>query len=342
MRPTRVPWGIPTDDTSPFADEPSYEDLKNLVAALGLATDQQAVRIGELEEFNRSLLARIADLEELLGRNPRNSSMPPSAEGFTKPPVPIRADRRAAKRRPGKQPGAEGKHLAQVEDPNLIELHTPAVCRGSGDSLEGAELIDSERRQVFELSPMRPFVTEYQMQRLRCICGCETKAAPPREATTPACYGPGIRSLAVYLAVHQHLPYDRMAQLFNDVLGITISVGALAQMMAEAGKALGLFQEVIRDLLVDAPSVHFDETGGRVAGKLHWVHVAGTPLYTLLDCHTRRGTVAMDDMDVLAKMHGVAVHDGWKPYRSYYVLHQLCNAHHLRELENVAVAWDQG
>ncbi len=56
--------------------------------------------------------------EERLGRNPRNSSMPPSAEGFSKPPAPSRAERRAAGRKQGKQPGAPGKHLAQVADPD--------------------------------------------------------------------------------------------------------------------------------------------------------------------------------------------------------------------------------
>jgi hypothetical protein len=34
----------------------------------------------------------------------------------------------------------------------------------------------------------------------------------------------------------------------------------------------------------------------------------------------------MDDMGVIAKMTGVAVHDGWKPYRAYDVVHALCNA----------------
>jgi transposase len=50
----------------------------------------------------------------------------------------------------------------------------------------------------------------------------------------------------------------------------------------------------------------------------------------------------MDAMGVIEKMSGVAVHDGWKPYRSYDVIHALCNAHHLRELEGVGVVWDQG
>jgi transposase len=327
--------GIPPDDSSPVDGAPSNEELTELVAS-------QQTLIAELEVRNRSLMARISDLEERVGRNPRNSSMPPSAEGFTKPAVPNRAERRAAQRRPGKQPGTEGKHLAQVEDPDEVRVHSPSTCTDCGGDLSDAELVDVERRQVFELPPVRPFVTEHRMERRRCACGCATKATAPPEAIAPACYGPGVRALACYLAVYQHLPYDRMAQLFSDVLGIEVSVGALTQMVAEAGGALGLFTEVIRDLLVDSPAVHFDETGARVAGSLHWVHVACSVLFTLIDCHKKRGTIAMDAMGVIAKMQGVAVHDGWRPYRSYDVLHQLCNAHHARELEAIAVGWDQG
>jgi transposase len=303
--------------------------------------EQQSARMEELEELNRSLVARIADLEERLGRNPRNSSMPPSAEGFSKPPAPNRAERRAAKRRPGKQPGTEGKHLAQVQDPDDVQIHAPPVCDGCGASLDGADIVDVERRQVFELPPMRPFVTEHRMERRRCSCGCETKAAPPKEATAPTCYGPGVRALVAYLAVYQHLPYDRMAQLFHDVLGIEISVGALASMVTEAGGALGLFTDVIRDLLIDAPAVNFDETGARVAGSLHWVHVACTALYTFIDCHKKRGTVALDALGVIEAMRGTAIHDGYASYRTYDVVHQLCNAHHIRELDAIFEALDQ-
>ena len=87
--------------------------------------------------------------------------------------------------------------------------------------------------------------------------------------------------------------------------------------------------------------MHFDETGARVEGSLHWIHVASSALYTLLSCHQRRGGVAMDDMGVIAEMTGIAVHDGWRPYRSYDVVHALCNAHHLRELDGVVERFDQ-
>jgi len=295
-----------------------------------------------LRAENTVLRGRLADLEQRVGRNPRNSSMPLSAEGLSKPNRLPRSERKAAGRRPGKQEGSPGSHLAQVEDPDEVVVHSPDLCGNCGGALSGAEVTAVETRQVFELPDLRAFVTEHRIERRRCSCGCETKAAVPAVATAPACYGPGVRALAVYLAIYQHLPYERMAELFSDVLGIAVSVGSLKAMVAEAGGALGLFSSVVRDLLRDAPTVHFDETGARVAAKLAWVHVACSALLTLLSCHERRGRVAMDDMGVIAKMAGIACHDGWKPYRSYDVLHQLCNSHHLRELEGIGVVFDQG
>ncbi|MGH9029299.1 MAG: IS66 family transposase [Acidimicrobiales bacterium] len=323
-------------------DEPTYEELKEQLAALELVVTEQEAALQERDARIAELEARLSDLEERLGRNPRNSSMPPSAEGLSKPPASNRQQRRAEARRQGKQPGAEGKHLAQVADPDEVVVHAPPACPDCGADLADAEVLDEEVRQVFDFPEIRPHVTEHRLPRLRCGCGCEVKATAPREATAPACYGYGVRALACYLAVHQHLPYDRMAKLFSDVLGIEISTGALAAMVSEGGGMLGLFSDTVRDLLADAPAINFDETGGRVAGSLHWVHVACSSLYTLLECHKRRGTAAMDEMGVIEKMRGIAVHDGWKPYRSYDVSHQLCNAHHLRELERIGVVWDQG
>ena len=316
--------------------EPTYEELKERNAVLENLVLVQQVRISELE-------GRLADLERRLGRNPRNSSMPPSAEGFGKPSAPNRAQRRAEKRKPGKQPGAEGKHLARVERPDEVIVHGPGSCEGCGADLSvHGTLVDVETRQVFDTPPVRPHVTEHQMERRRCRCGHEQKAEAPPEATAPACYGPRVRALACYLAVYQHLPYERMAELLSDLFGIEISVGALAKMVTEAGGLLGVFTDVVGDLLADAPSVHFDETGARVEGSLHWVHVASTSLLTLLDCHKRRGKVAIEAMGIMEKMSGVAIHDGWAPYRTYDVVHGLCNAHHVRELEAIGTAEHQG
>jgi transposase len=223
--------------------------------------------------------------------------MPASAEGLSKPPN--RAQRRAAERRAGKQPGSDGKHLAQVADPDEVVTHRPGTCTGCGGELADAEVVCTERRQVFDVPDICVLVVEHISELRRYRYGCETKAIFPAEATAPAAYGHGVRALASYLAVHQHLPYKRMAELFSDLLGIEISVGALAQMVAEAGELTEPFTDEVRCLLRQADAVHFDETGGRVAGQLHWVHSVSTSLLTLLPCHPRRGRVAMDDLGVI-------------------------------------------
>ncbi|MDA8311252.1 MAG: transposase [Actinomycetota bacterium] len=182
-----------------------------------------------------------------------------------------------AQRKPGKQPGAEGTHPARIDDPGEILVHSPGRCEGSGADLAGGEL-GIESRQVFELPWIRPDVTEVRLERRRCCCGHEQKAAAPPEAIAPACYGRGVRALACYLAVYQHLPYERMAEVFADVLGMAVSVGALVSTVTDAGGPLKLFLEVTKDLLKEAPAVHLDETGARVQGSLLWVHVASTVL----------------------------------------------------------------
>ena len=79
-----------------------------------------------------------------------------------------------------------------------------------------------------------------------------------------------------------------------------------------------------------------DETGLRVAGKLHWVHCARTGKYTLIDCHPKRGTAGIDALGVLTGFGGIVVHDAWAPYDTYTdATHQLCVAHVLRELQGI-------
>jgi transposase len=260
--------------------------------------------------------------------------VPPSSEGLSKPPA-NRAERRLQKRRQGKQPGSEGRHLAQVAHPDEVVTHLPARCKSCNADLASGEVSSTETRQVFEVPQIKAHVTEHRMLSLRCRCGAETKALAPKEATAPACYGPRVRALAVYLSVYQHLPYERLTEMFSDLLQIPVSSGAVVAMVKQAGSGPGLelFEQVVKDLICGSPAAHFDETGARVGGSLHWIHVASNRLYTLLTCHKRRGHDAIQHMGVLRNMTGTAVHDGFRPYRSYEVAHALCNAHHLRELE---------
>jgi len=200
-----------------------------------------------------------------------------------------------------------------------------------------------EVRQVFDLPEVRLWVCEHRVERRACACGQVTAGVFPAQARAAACYGPGVPGLATYLMVGHHLPVERAAQVLEDGLGAGCSAGMLGGLLPQAAGGLGGFVERVCDLLRRAEVAHFDETGARVAGRLHWVHSASTPLLSWFTVHPKRGVVAMDAAGVLPGFHGVAVHDGWSPYWRYpKATHALCAAHLLRELEGVAELPGQG
>jgi transposase len=303
--------------------------------------DQLREANARLVEANAALQARVAELERRLGKDASNSSRPPSSDGLGKPPA-SRRERRDG-RKPGKQPGAPGAHLAQVPEPDEVVVHRPVVCEGCGGDLTLAPVTGVEVRQVVDLPEVRLWVCEHRAERRACACGQVTAGVFPCQARAAACYGAGVRGLASYLMVQHHLPVERAAQVLGDALGAGVSAGLLAGLAAEAAAGLGGFTERVREQLTHAQVTHFDETGARVAGRLHWVHSASTELLSLFTVHAKRGVVAMDAAGVLPRFQGVAVHDGWSPYWRYpKATHALCAAHLLRELEGIAALPGQG
>jgi hypothetical protein len=313
----------------------SYAELEGLVA-------EQAARIAELE-------ALVAELRARLDQNSRNSSKPPASDGYAKPVADRqnRSLRRRSGRKQGGQPGHAGHHLERREDPDLTIVHPVEVCECCGRDLSQVAIVESQSRQVFDLPELpRLDCVEHWVQKRRCECGHVSGSSFPAEATAPVCYGPRIRALGIYLISYQHLPYERAAEILSDWAGAPISVGTLQAFVARGAEGLEEFLEEIRSQLADAEVAHFDETGGRIEGRLGWIHSASTETLTLLSAHRKRGVEAMDDAGVLPAFGGVAVHDGWAPYRNFTeALHALCGAHHLRELlaaEEQGQAWALG
>lgn len=282
------------------------------------------------------LRAEVAELKRQLGQNSRNSSRPPSLDSPFAKPAP-KSLRRKSGRKPGGQQGHPGSTLAQVAEPDERLGHEPGRCVGCGGDLTGAPEVGMQRRQVFDLPPLRVRVTEHQLIARRCGCGTTTCGTAPDGATAPVTYGPRITAIILYLYVGQFLSKKRTAAALAELFGTPVSEGTVAAMTARAADGLDNFLDHVIDRLAQAEVVGFDETGLRVAGRLHWVHCARTDKYTLITCHPKRGKDGIDDAGVLGRFRGVAVHDAWAPYDTYVdVEHQLCCAHALRELAEVA------
>jgi hypothetical protein len=152
-----------------------------VIAELRAANATLAAVNAEQARLIATLQARVAELERRLAKDASNSSKPSSSDGLRKPArAERRADEQTTRRRPGKQPGAPGAHLAQVAQPDQVVWHAPDRCGGCDADLAGAPIVGVEARQVFDLPQLRLGVAEHRAQRRRCACGTTTAACGTR------------------------------------------------------------------------------------------------------------------------------------------------------------------
>lgn len=285
-----------------------------------------------LQEHVHVLQQRVNAVESRLAQNSANSSKPPSSDGYAKPaPTSLRV---RSGRTSGGQAGHPGHTLSPVTRPDHIVPHrlTRCPCRCGGD-LRQQPVLRLERRQVFDLPPMRLAVTEHQAEVKRCPRSGHVVCAPfPVGVKAPTQYGPHFLSLLVYWRGQQLLPLDRITQMSADLFGHPLSEATVHTACATAAGDLAGFEAELGRHLRQAKVLHTDETGLRVAGSLHWLHNLSTPWLTWYGVHRRRGRVALEHFGILTEFQGRLIHDCWAPYFDLDCTHGLCNAHLLREL----------
>lgn len=180
----------------------------------------------EAWEIIVALVLRINELEGRLEKNSRNSSKPPGSDGLRKPPRP-QSLRPPSDRKPGGQEGHSGTTLEMVATPDQVIRHPVSRCRQCRHSLKTIPA-QEERRQVFDVPPLRFFVTEHQGEVKICPrCGMENHSEFPEEAVGAASYGPHFQTLSLYFMNEQLIPYKRCAVLFRDLFSLPVSPGTL-------------------------------------------------------------------------------------------------------------------
>jgi transposase len=220
--------------------------------------------------------------------------------------------------------------------------HSLNCCKECGHNLEQTEIESYERRQIFDIPPVSLIVTEHRSQIKTCPhCGILNKAFFPESVKHPVQYGPNLLASAIYFKNHHFIPYERISGLFSDVMGIKICSATIIRAERECFRNLEEFENVVREKLITSPVINCDETGMKIKGKRHWLHVASNDKYTCYLAHPKRGSEAMDAMEILPEFKGTAVHDGWKPYNVYGCDHALCNAHLQRELTGIEENYKQ-
>jgi len=304
----------------------TIEELQALVIEL-------LERIDKLEKENRELKAENEELKFRLRSNSKNSSKPPSSDGYQRKP----AFPRKSKGKKGGQAKHKGSTLHQVSTPDEEIKCLPDQCT-CGHSFCGHEIELTEKRQVFDLPQPKLRITEYQIYKAKCpVCGKTNRGAAPEGVKAPVQYGNGVKSFIVILNVHYKIPYKKVRQLFNDLFGYPINESTIISASEKCFTELETTEEVIKSIISSGKVTHADETGLRIEGRLQWLHTASSNLFTYLFVHKKRGKEAIEsEKSILPNLRGWLVHDAWSSYfglNNYQ--HALCGAHILRELQGL-------
>lgn len=293
--------------------------------------------VRQLSEQVVALTAKVTELEGRLAKNSRNSSKPPSSDGFRPQP---KSQRKAGQNPTGGQKGHTGHTLKKVVKVDHIESHAPpSYCDACHSRLSDGVIV--ETRQVFDIPLLYHEVTEHQVLQAHCACGKVHRGTFPAQITAPVQYGPRIKAAVVHLTHHHMMPVARTGDLVGDLFGLPLSDATVLAIQEEARALLAPTVTAMGEALKAVPVAHADETGMRVAGKIRWLHVLATATLTWMGAHANRGKKAFDAFGLLTAFAGTLIHDGWMSYRDLDCTHGLCNAHHLRELTYVVEEMEQ-
>jgi transposase len=313
--------------------EAIYDQGREVVVAVLLRMDEQiqrlTERVGKQEE-------RIAQLERRLGRNSRNSSLPPSQDPPSAPP---RRGKDASGRRQGAQPGHEGRGRDLLPTWAVDEVieHWPARC-ACGHEFAAAERVAvgaPGRHQVEELPRLAVRVIEHRCQRARCPqCGQRRTAELPAGVAGGA-FGPALQAAVVTLSVRNRISRRDAVELCQQLFGARISTGTVDAILQRAGDALAEPYADLLERVRRSRHVNMDETGWRLRGRQRALWGAFTARHAVLRIAERRH--ADDARELLGVSRAIVTSDRWWAYDHIPVRRrQICWSHLQRDFANCA------
>lgn len=145
-------------------------------------------------------------------------------------------------------------------------------------------------------------------------------------------FGPGIHALIVHLHVTQMIGFERLSTLMAELFGLTISEGAISNILARAQPGLTAAADEIAARVRASAVVASDETSARVEGKTWWQWVMSS---TAGVCHiitdTRAARVVTDFLG--GARPDVWVADRYAGQNGHARQRQVCLAHLLRDAQ---------
>lgn len=290
-------------------------------------------RIAQLEEANAQLRARLKAIEEKLGLNSGNSSLPPSSDR------PGNRPKRKNKGKGGRGRGGQKGHKGTAREALPPEAITHSVLCGLGLCPKcGARLVPTDaepvRQQKVEVPEVRPEVTEY----IRPIGVCELcgrrAVAPLPEGVDEGLLGPRALALIGYLSGAMRLSRRRVQRLLSQLLGVTVSLGAVSNAEGRLSAALAETHSQALTFVQRQSVVGADETGVPLCGKRGWLWLATTEFVSVFLLRDNRAQRSAREL-LGETFGGILLTDRYSAYAFFDGLRQFCLAHLARDFERI-------
>lgn len=297
-------------------------------------SDLQKCSKDELIDLILLLIKKVESLEyklSLRDKDSNNSSKPPSSDN--KPNKNINLREKSGKPSGG-QKGHPGITRELVDNPDKIIQHVPLdKCECCGKSLAKVIATIMSRRQVIDTPPIKSEVTEHQQLEKTCSCGHKNVGKFPEDVKAPVQFGPIIQALILYFSVRHHIPYNRIAEIMEEILGEKISERTIENILEEAKVRAGPIYKLIAKYLKSSKYVGSDETGIRVDGINFWLWVWQNELYSYFVVDKSRGYKVIEKY-FGENFNGTLGHDcHGAQNKTRAKNHQHCHPHYLRPLK---------
>jgi transposase len=282
-----------------------------------------------------ALLKRVEALEAKHGqprKTPANSSIPPSQS---------RKPNKDKKPGDAKRKGRKGVSRALAENPDTIVEALAQACPHCEEHLDETDQAAFTAYDHIDLPPIVPVVTRINLHRGTCPhCQHKFSAQAPVGMEQGSPFGPGICALIIHLHMTQMVSFSRLSRLMAEVFNLTISEGAIVNILARSGTRLGTVADQIAADVRTSEVIASDETSARVKGRNWWQWVMSSSAgvhHTIIA--SRAAKVVKDFLDGAVPLVWVA--DRYGAQNKHANQRQVCLAHLLRDAQFAIDAGDK-
>src|SRR4028119_961091 len=190
----------------------------------------------------------------------QTSSKPPSTDLLQKPEKATVKPEADQKKKPGGQPGHQGKTRKGFGRVERTEISSPDICLNCG-SKELSEVINIHRQQVASLVAKPIEVVEYQTQSCKCLeCGAVVRGEQALGIVPCLDLSVNLQAPGVWLGNYGHLSEEKLTELLWELGRIEVGVGTLQKTNQRVAAAVEPAINALWKWASLQSNVHVDET----------------------------------------------------------------------------------